>query len=80
MRTKLMTIKFIMEKYNLSRYMIYHTIKHDPSFPVRNIGPRKNYRIDLSLFEEWLCRRAATTSYGDEVPTSKELLGLSYGH
>lgn len=43
-----------MEKYNLSRYMIYNTIKTDESFPVVDLGPKKNYRIDLNGFEMWL--------------------------
>ena len=63
-----------MDKFGLSRYMIYKTIQNDPSFPVINIGPKKNYRVYLNLFEEWFNRRANTTVSGDEVPTANELI------
>jgi hypothetical protein len=63
-----------MKAYNLTRYMIYQTIKNDPSFPALDIGPKKNYRIDLYKFEEWLARRSAITGNNNDVPTGKDLL------
>ncbi len=73
MKLKLVTINYIIEKYGLSSYMIYYSIKHDSSFPVTNIGPKKNYRIDEDKFEEWFNRKTYTTAYGNEVPTGDDL-------
>ena len=80
MKIKLVTIKQIMEQFNLTKYMIYQAIKHDPSFPCVNLGPVKNYRIDLYRFEEWFNRRILTTNFSVEIPTSKELLEYNCGN
>ena len=73
MNTELLPVSTIIRDFGLSKYMIYKTIEIDSSFPYLNIGPKKNYRIDLTKFIEWLSRRkflATTTA----IPTGQDLL------
>jgi hypothetical protein len=73
MTTKLLPVSTIIRDYGLSRYMIYNTIKNDPSFPALNVGPKKNFRIDPNRFVEWLSRRTATAT-SSAIPTGSDLL------
>lgn len=78
MTTKLVPVSWIIKEYGFSRYMIYYMIKNDSSFPVFNVGPKKNFKIDFNKFVEWLSRRtvSATTS---AIPTGNDLLkGMGY--
>ena len=74
MSSRLVTVRHIIEKYGLSRHMVYSSIQCDSSFPFTNIGPKKNYRIDEDKFKGWLNRKAYTTAYGDEIPTGEDLI------
>ena len=79
--SNLMPIKYIINKYKLSSYMIYESIKNDPSFPAINLGPTKNYRIDESLLNEWIRKRSINTGMKNEIPTAQELLqGVKCGN
>jgi predicted DNA-binding transcriptional regulator AlpA len=72
---QLLTVKQVMAEYNLSRYVIYQSIKIDPSFPVINIGPKKNYRINRVRLEEWLYRRDKSREIAPfAIPTGDQLL------
>jgi hypothetical protein len=73
MNTELLPVSTIIKDFGLSKYMIYKTIKIDSSFPARNIGPKKNFRIDLNEFIDWFSRRTtlATTT---AIPTGEDLL------
>ncbi|MBF0315501.1 MAG: hypothetical protein HQK52_18915 [Oligoflexia bacterium] len=78
MKNKLLPISFILKDYKLSKYIVYSAIKTDPSFPAINLGPKKNYRIDASKFEEWLLRRSINTNHS-KIPTAKDLL-MEFAH
>ena len=72
---QLLTVKELMAQYNLSRYVIYEAIKSDPSFPVINLGPKKNYRINKIKFEEWLFRRSKSSEIMPfSIPSGDDLL------
>ncbi len=72
---QLLTVKQVMAQYNISRYVIYESIKNDPSFPVINLGPKKNYRINKVRLEEWLYRRDKSNEIAPfSIPTGDDLL------
>lgn len=72
---QLLTVKEVMNQYNLSRNVIYESIKRDPSFPVINLRPKKNYRINKVRLEEWLYRRDKSSEIAPfSIPTGDDLL------
>ena len=80
MTTKLLSVSSIIENYGLTKYIVYQTIKIDPSFPALNLGPKKKFMIDVERFTEWLSRRTAFTTNNTGVPTGSDLLKeLRYG-
>jgi len=46
--------------YSISTWLIYELIKHEPSFPVRNVGLKKKYLICIEEFEDWMSQRRRT--------------------
>ena len=71
----LITVAQAMNRYQLTKHVIYEAIKHDPTFPAINLGPKKNYRIDENDLVLWLKRkRHAPTDAPLHVPTGDDLL------
>ncbi len=52
-----MTIKELSRAFNVSNWTIYKAIKRDQTFPILNVGPKKNYRILPSDFRSWLAKK-----------------------
>lgn len=75
MNNQLYTIKETANRYNLSLWSLYQNIRSNPEFPVVNIGPHKNYRIDRREFEIWLEERTYNGGKGKfYIPTIEELV------
>lgn len=71
---KLLSVSEVSRSFSLSKYTIYCLIKSDPTFPAVNIGPKKNYRIQMDLFKNWLEQRLKERHYLDfKVPTADQL-------
>ena len=54
---RMMTIKELTRAFNVSTWTVYKAIKNDRTFPIINVGPKKNYRILPSDFRNWLAAR-----------------------
>ena len=50
----LLTVKELASRYGLSLSGIYEFIKHDPTFPYKNVGLKKKYMVDAVEFEKWI--------------------------
>lgn len=71
----LMTIKQAANIFGLSQWCLYQAIKLDPSFPVVNVGPVKNYRIPEGRLRYWLQKRPTQVAKkGVFIPTGSDLL------
>ena len=67
-------VKKVISDYPFSKFAIYELIRTDPTFPVINIGPKKNYRILPQLLEQWLkVRMEGRLYYEFKVPTADQL-------
>lgn len=71
---KLITVKEAIQKFNLTKHSIYEAIKNDKSFPVINIGPKKNYRLILSELGKWITDKSNTAKEFKAIPTGSDLL------
>ena len=72
--SKLLPVAELCREHKISKYTIYTLIKTDPTFPAINIGPKKNYRIQMDLFRSWLEQRLKERHYFDfKVPTADKL-------
>lgn len=69
----LCTVAQIIKDFKVSRYVVYTAIKTDPTFPVLNLGPKKNFRIDPFMFRRWLARKRPSIE-DKQIPTGEELL------
>lgn len=64
--------------YGISQWLLYHHIKNDPTFPYVNVGVKKRLLINPEKLEAWLTNRTMAQTYeGHNLPTLKELLGVS---
>ena len=68
---KYLTIKEASVMWGVSKSSLYELIK-DPSFPVRNVGLKKKFIIDLLEAEKWFKNR--TQIHLHIVPHPSELL------
>jgi predicted DNA-binding transcriptional regulator AlpA len=76
---KLITVKEAIKRFNLTRHSIYQAIQSDKSFPVINIGPKKNYRIIMNELSKWISDRANSKKEIKIIPTGSDLLkGLRF--
>jgi predicted DNA-binding transcriptional regulator AlpA len=71
---KYLTVKQVMLKYHLSRWIVYENIRSNPNFPVVNLGPKKNYRIPEGELRYWLMKRPGHPQSPNAVPTGADLL------
>lgn len=75
---ELLPISQIVQQCNLSKYAIYELIRSDPTFPAINIGPKKNYRIQPTLLEEWFKQKSRDErNFRFNIPSTSELLSMS---
>ena len=59
----------------LSASGIYDLIKHNPSFPFKNVGLKKKYVVDLEAFEKWRDERTKVEKAKTfQIPTATELM------
>jgi hypothetical protein len=72
---EMLRVSEVVAKYPLTLWAIYQAIRNDPVFPVINIGPVKNYRINEPKLKIWLLRsRGKTPSAHIAIPSAHELL------
>lgn len=70
----LISVKNAITKFGLSKYVIYSSIKIDPTFPAINIGPKKNYKIYEDELKVWLLRKKEIHSLQINIPTTQEII------
>ncbi|OFZ18976.1 MAG: hypothetical protein A2X94_13590 [Bdellovibrionales bacterium GWB1_55_8] len=72
---ELLPIKAIAERFSVSEWSLYEAIRTDPTFPVINLGPKKNYRIDPRQYGLWLREKSRRAQLKQtRIPTAAELL------
>lgn len=69
------SVKELSKMYGVSTWSIYELIKHEPSFPYRNIGLKRKFVIDPDAFEAWMEKRTKREkALAQRLPTADELL------
>jgi hypothetical protein len=72
---RLLTVSEAINKYQLTQWAVYENIKTEPTFPVINLGPRKNYRLYEGGLKNWLNRHPAKKRRDATfVPTADDIL------
>lgn len=64
---RLKSIKQIAHEFGISESILYSQIKTEPTFPVINIGRKKKFVIDPTLYLSWLQKRTnRSTNFSGE--------------
>lgn len=72
---KLLTVSETTNRYDLSLWSIYNNIHTDPTYPVVNLGPKRNYRLFKGRLERWLLNRPTEAATRRRfVPDADEIL------
>lgn len=71
----LLSVKELSFRFGLSRASIYEFIKHDPTFPYKNVGMKKKYVANAVEFQQWLnCRTQTEKKAHFRIPDANELM------
>lgn len=77
---RLMSVKDFCNFYSISKGAIYALIKTDSSFPIKNVGLKKKFMIEMSEYDAWLTKRSDKDSKERfSAPSAHELLNLFKG-